>query len=207
MTPANADITADRTNSATLTRSTLTPRARAALGVAAGRLDPVAVLRLRQHDSRARSAARDEPEQRGVDAEPHRCRSRRPAPWRAIGRSALQVRCGKPSVTNSAVPRTTSSMPSVTRNEGIFSRVTNKPLTSPISAATTRQMTKATLERRRAAVEQRPHQHRREAEQRADREIELARGHQQRHGERDEAELDREGQRVADVERRTGNCD
>ena len=35
----------------------------------------------------------------------------------------------------SAVPRTTSSMPSVTRKEGIFSRVTNSPLTSPMSAA------------------------------------------------------------------------
>ena len=36
---------------------------------------------------------------------------------------------------NRAVPRTTSSMPSVTRNEGILSRVTNQPLTKPISAA------------------------------------------------------------------------
>src|SRR5437660_310278 len=45
---------------------------------------------------------------------------------------------------NSAVPRTTSSMPSVTRNEGIFSRVTNRPLIKPIRAATTRATTKAT---------------------------------------------------------------
>ena len=40
-------------------------------------------------------------------------------------------------MTNSAVPRTTSSMPSVTRNDGILSRVTNRPFTSPISAAMT----------------------------------------------------------------------
>ena len=45
---------------------------------------------------------------------------------------------------NSAVPRTTSSMPSVTRKDGIFSRVTNQPLTSPISAATTSATTKPT---------------------------------------------------------------
>src|SRR5882757_6104724 len=51
--------------------------------------------------------------------------------------SALQVRCGKPSVTNSAVPRTTKSMPSVTRKDGILSWVTNQPLTSPMKAATT----------------------------------------------------------------------
>src|SRR5215204_3273886 len=37
---------------------------------------------------------------------------------------------------NKAVPRTTSSMPSVTRNDGILSRVTNRPLTRPIKAAT-----------------------------------------------------------------------
>ena len=36
---------------------------------------------------------------------------------------------------NSAVPRTTSSMPSVTRNEGILSLVTNQPLTKPMKAA------------------------------------------------------------------------
>ena len=47
-------------------------------------------------------------------------------------------------MTKSAVPRTTSSMPRVTRNEGIFSRVTNSPLNSPISAATTRLIKNAT---------------------------------------------------------------
>ena len=66
--------------------------------------------------------------------------------------SALQVRCGKPSVTNSAVPRTTSSMPSVTRNEGILRRVTNSPLMSPISAATTRLITNATPSEVRPAL-------------------------------------------------------
>ena len=116
--------------------------------------------------------------------------------------AALQVRCGKPSVMNSAVPRTTSSMPSVTRKDGILSRVTNRPLTRPISAATTSATTKADLQRGDAAVEQRPHQHRREAEQRADREVEFARRHQQRHRQRDQAELDGEGQGVGDVLRR-----
>ncbi len=57
-------------------------------------------------------------------------------------------------------------------------------------------------ERGGAAVEERPHQHRREAEDRADREVELAGRHQQRHGQRHEADLDREDQRVADVARR-----
>src|SRR4029079_3842873 len=58
--------------------------------------------------------------------------------------SALQVRCGKPSVTKSAVPRTTSSMPSVTRKDGILSCVTNQPLTSTMKAATSSAATKAT---------------------------------------------------------------
>ena len=58
--------------------------------------------------------------------------------------SALQVRCGKPSVTNRAVPRTTSSMPSVTRKEGIFNCVTNQPLTSPMKAATSKATMKPT---------------------------------------------------------------
>src|SRR5215207_4838249 len=58
--------------------------------------------------------------------------------------SALQVRCGKPSVMKSAVPRTTSSMPSVTRKDGIFSFVTNQPLTRPMKAATTSATTKPT---------------------------------------------------------------
>src|SRR6478672_1177415 len=56
--------------------------------------------------------------------------------------SALQVRCGKPSVMKSALPRTTSSMPSVTRKDGILSCVTNQPLTRPIRAATTSAATK-----------------------------------------------------------------
>ena len=65
---------------------------------------------------------------------------------------AFQVRCGKPSVMKSAVPRTTSSMPSVTRNDGIFSRVTKRPLTSPIAAATsiaTRNAAGSGMQRRR----------------------------------------------------------
>ena len=105
-------------------------------------------------------------------------------------------------MTNSAVPRTTSSMPSVTRKDGILSCVTNQPLTSPMKAATSKRDDEADLQRGDAAVEQRPHQHRREAEQRADREVEFARRHQQRHRQRDQAELDGEGQRVGDVLRR-----
>ena len=100
---------------------------------------------------------------------------------------------------NSAVPRTTSSMPSVTRKDGIFSRVTNQPLTRPINAATAIAIANAVSERDEAGVEQRPHQHRRKAEQRSDREIEFAGRHQQRHRQGDEAELDRERQGVGDV--------
>ena len=53
-----------------------------------------------------------------------------------------------------------------------------------------------------AAVEQRPHQDGSEAEHRADRQVEFAGRHQQRHRQRDRAQFNRKGERVADVERR-----
>ncbi len=48
-------------------------------------------------------------------------------------------------------------------------------------------------------VDERPHEHGREAEDRADREVELAGRHEQGHGQRDHAQLRREHQQVAEV--------
>ena len=96
-------------------------------------------------------------------------------------------------MTKSAVPRTTSSMPRVTRNEGIFRRVTNSPLNSPISAATTRLIKNATFSDVRPGIEQRPHDDGRKSKQRPDGQIEFSRRHQKRHRQRDETEFDGEG--------------
>ena len=105
-------------------------------------------------------------------------------------------------MTKSATPRTTSNIPSVTRNEGILSRVTNRPLNSPIAAEMRSAATKPTNSEVEPCIVERPHHDRREAEHRAHGEIEFASRHEKRHGERDETELDGEGQRVRDVERR-----
>ncbi len=48
---------------------------------------------------------------------------------------ACQVRCGKPLVMYKALPRTTRSIPNVTKNEGILSWVTNQPLNRPMNTA------------------------------------------------------------------------
>ena len=169
--------------------------------VAAGGLDPVAGLGAVQHVAEDQRGG-DEPEERDVDAERPDAEVADERSRRASGPAAFQVRCGKPSVMKSAVPRTTSSMPRVTRNEGIFSRVTKRPLKRPIAGRDQHGDEEGRRQRHDAGVEERPHQHRREAEDRADREVELARRHQERHRERDQAELDGEGEGVADVERR-----
>ena len=103
---------------------------------------------------------------------------------------------------NSAVPRTTSSMPSVTRNDVIFSRVTNQPLTSPITAAIANAATKATfsevaplLNSVHISTGEKPNTEPTDRSNSPER-------HQQRHRQRDQPQLDREGQRVADVLRR-----
>ncbi len=114
--------------------------------------------------------------------------------------SAFQVRCGKPCVMSRATPRTTSSMPRVTRNEGMRRRVVKRPLTRPMSTAMPRAMRKPTSSGGDALVEDEPHDHGREAEDGADREVELAGGHEQRHGQRDHAQLRGERQQIADVE-------
>ena len=101
---------------------------------------------------------------------------------------------------NSAVPRTTSSMPSVTRKEGIFSLVTNQPLTKPMKAAAS-SVAKGQLQRQ-APVLNSVHIRTAEKPNTEPTEVELAGGHQQRHRQGDQAELDREGERVADIARR-----
>ena len=91
-------------------------------------------------------------------------------------------------------------MPRVTRKDGIFSRVTNSPLNNPISAATTRLIRNATPSDVRPALNSvhmttgaNPNS---EPTERSNSPAVI----KQRHRQRDEPELDREGQGVADIE-------
>ena len=170
------------------------------VGIAARRLDPVAELGLRQRVAE-HDRDKDEPEQRHVDAE------------RADVEIADQhlrqpVVAGIPGALRKAVGdeqrRAARDQKHAERHqEGWDLQPRDEQAVHPADESGDQQSDdERKFERQRAGIEQRPHDHRRQAEERADRQVEFARRHQQRHRQRHEAQLDGERQRVADVQRR-----
>ena len=168
--------------------------------IAAGRLDPVAVFRLRQHVAE-NDRRGGEPEERGVDPE-------RPDIEIADQEVGEPLPAGAPGALGKAVSDEQRRPAHDEQHaEGDEEGGDLEPRDEEaVDEADQRRDDKADREgdgeRGQAAVVERPHQDGREAEQRADREVEFAGRHQEGHGERDEPELDGESQRVGDVEDR-----
>ena len=186
--------------SAILVRPTLTPRAQRRAGVAAGGLDPVAELGLGQ-DVAEDHRGGDEPEQRHVDAE---------RPDIEVGNQDIRqpLIAGVPGPLREAIGDeqrgAADHQKHAERDEegGDFQARHEQPVHQPDEGGDHHGDEEADEQRHDALIEQGPHHDGREAEDRADRQVEFAGGHQERHRQRDQPELDREGQRVADVERR-----
>ena len=202
MMPAKADIVAERMNSDDFGPVDVDAARARGLGIAAGRLDPVAEFGLRQ-DIAEDDRRGDEPEQRHVDAE-------RPDVEVADKESGEPLVAGAPGALREAVG---DEQRGAAHDEEHAERDEEGWNFQPRDEQAVDQADQrrddegddeGDVQRHDALVEERPHHDRGEAEQRADREVELAGRHEERHGQRDQPELDGEGERVADVERRTG---
>ena len=167
-------------------------------GVAAGRLDPVAVFRLRQHVAE-HDRSRREPEERGVDPERADIEIadqdiRQPLSAGAPGalREAIGDEQGRAANDQQHAECDEERRDLEPRHE--------QAVDEADQGGHDKADDECEAEGRQPGVVKRPHENGREAEQRADREIEFAGRHQKRHRERDEPEFDREGQRIGYVE-------
>ena len=131
-------------------------------------------------------------------------RKRPPGPTNWVKTSVARSsgrRGGKPPEITTVSERTMKSMPRVVMKLGIAKLSVMNPFTKPIAAAMTSPKTMAGTSGTPAMMRERS-RHRHEREGRADREVELAANHQDRHPDRDEADLRQQPENAAQIVRR-----